>query len=56
MITKLQVEFETRTIGAMVLTIPVFHRLGFREIVNHYCPIGEQKKAAFRKYEDWFTS
>lgn len=37
-----EVEFETRTIGPLVLTTPVFQRLGFREIVNRYCPIAEQ--------------
>ena len=36
------VEFETRTIGLLVLTTPVLRRLGFREIVNRYCPIAEQ--------------
>jgi hypothetical protein len=36
------VEFETRTIGSLVLTTPVLRRLGFREIVNRYCPIAEQ--------------
>lgn len=36
------VEFETRTIGSLVLTTPVLRRLGFRGIVNHYCPIAEQ--------------
>lgn len=36
------VEFETRTIGPLVLTTPVLRRLGFREIVNHYCSIAEQ--------------
>ena len=37
-----EVEFETRTIGPLVLTTPVLCRLGFREIVNRYCPIAEQ--------------
>lgn len=37
-----EVEFETRTIGPLVLTTPVLQRLGFREIVNRYCPIAEQ--------------
>jgi hypothetical protein len=36
------VEFETRTIGPLVLTTPVLGYLGFREIVNHHCPIAEQ--------------
>ena len=43
MITQLhEVEFETRTIGPLVLTTPVFQRLRFRDIVNRYCPIAEQ--------------
>jgi hypothetical protein len=33
-----EVEFETRTIGPLVLTTPVLRRLNFRGIVNHYCP------------------
>jgi transposase len=37
-----EVEFETRTIGPLVLTTPVLHRLGLREIVNRHCPIAEQ--------------
>jgi transposase len=37
-----EVEFETRTIGPLVLTTPVLQRLGLREIVNHHCPIAEQ--------------
>jgi transposase len=37
-----EVEFETRTIGPLVLTTPVLQRLGFREIVNRYAPIAEQ--------------
>ena len=36
------VEFETRTIGPLVLTTPVLSNLGFREIVNRHCPIAEQ--------------
>ena len=36
------VEFETRTIGPLVLTSPVLGHLSFREIVNHHCPIAEQ--------------
>ena len=36
------VEFETRSIGPLVLTTPVFRRLGFCEIVNRICPIAEQ--------------
>jgi Domain of unknown function (DUF4277) len=43
MATQLQeVEFETRTIGPLVLTTPVLRRLGFREIVNRHCPIAAQ--------------
>ncbi len=37
-----EVEFETRTIGPLVLTTPVLRRLEFRGIVNRYCPIAEQ--------------
>jgi transposase len=37
-----KVEFETRTIGPLVLTTPVLRNLGFGEIVNRYCPIAEQ--------------
>jgi transposase len=37
-----EVEFETRTIGPLVLTAPVLQRLGFRGIVNRHCPIAEQ--------------
>ena len=37
-----EVEFETRTIGPLVLTTPVLRRLGFREMVNRHCPIAEQ--------------
>jgi transposase len=37
-----EVEFETRTIGPLVLTTPVLRRLEFREIVNRYCPVAEQ--------------
>lgn len=37
-----EVEFETRTIGPLVLTVPVLQHLGFREIVNRYCPIAGQ--------------
>lgn len=43
MIEKLSgVEFETRTIGPLVLTTPVLHTLGFSEIVDRHCPIAEQ--------------
>jgi transposase len=37
-----EVEFETRTIGPLVLTTPVLRRLGFREMVNRHCPIAAQ--------------
>ena len=37
-----EVECETRTIGPLVLTVPVLRRLGFREMVNRHCPIAEQ--------------
>jgi len=43
MLTNLNdVEFETRTIGPLVLTSPVLHKLGLREIVDRHCPIAEQ--------------
>jgi len=37
-----EVEFETRTIGPLVLTTPVLRRLGFREMVHRHGPIAEQ--------------
>lgn len=37
-----EVECETRTIGPLVLTVPVRRRLGFREMVNRHGPIAEQ--------------
>ena len=37
-----EVEFETRTIGPLVLTTPVLRRLDFRGIVHRGCPIAEQ--------------
>ena len=37
-----EVEFETRTIGPLVLTTPVLRRLDFRGIVHRYCPIAAQ--------------
>ncbi len=37
-----EVEFETRTIGPLVLTTPMLTNLGFGEIVNRHCPIAEQ--------------
>jgi transposase len=43
MITTLsEVEFETRTIGPLVLTTPFLRRLGLRETINRLCPIAEQ--------------
>src|SRR6266481_4965911 len=36
------VEFETRTIGPLVLTTPFLRRLGLREVVNQLCPVAEQ--------------
>ncbi len=36
------VEFETRTIGPLVLTTPFLRRLGLREIINRLCPVAEQ--------------
>ncbi len=35
-------EFETRTIGALVLTTPFLRRLGFAGIVDRLCPVSEQ--------------
>src|SRR2546428_10732217 len=40
--TLSDVEFETRTIGPLVLTTPCLHRLGLREIINRLCPVAEQ--------------
>ena len=37
-----EVECETRTMGPLVLTVPVLRRLGVREIVHRHCPIAEQ--------------
>jgi hypothetical protein len=37
-----EVECETRTIGPLVLTVPVLRRLGCREMVNRHGPIAEQ--------------
>jgi Domain of unknown function (DUF4277) len=37
-----EVAFETRTIGPLVLTVPVLRRLGCRESVNRHCPLAEQ--------------
>ncbi len=37
-----EVEFETRTIGPLVLTTPVLQQLGLREIVDRYCPLASQ--------------
>jgi len=43
MITTLsEVEFETRTIGPLVLTTPFLRRLGLRETMNRLCPVAEQ--------------
>ena len=35
-------EFETRTIGTLVLTTPFLRKLGLAEIVDRLCPVGEQ--------------
>jgi transposase len=40
--TLRDVEFETRTIGPLVLTTPFLWRLGLREIINRLCPMAEQ--------------
>jgi transposase len=37
-----EIEFETRTIGPLVLTRPVLQRLGVQEIIDHLCPVAEQ--------------
>ena len=37
-----EVECETRTMGPLVLTVPVLRRVGCREIVHRHCPIAEQ--------------
>lgn len=37
-----EIEFETRTIGPLVLTTPFLRGLGFADIVDRHCPIGEQ--------------
>lgn len=37
-----EVEFETRTVGPMVLTTPFLRNLGLAEIVDRVCPVGEQ--------------
>jgi len=36
------VEFETRTIGPLVLTTPVLRKLSLREIIDCHCPLAEQ--------------
>jgi len=36
------VEFETRTIGPLVLTTPVLRELGLAEIIDQFCPVAEQ--------------
>jgi len=36
------VEFETRTVGPLVLTTPFLRRLGFADIVDRHCPTAEQ--------------
>lgn len=36
------VEFETRTIGPLVLTTPFLRRLGLRDVINQLCPVAEQ--------------
>lgn len=43
MLTNLDdVEFETCTIGPLVLTTPVLRKLGLHKIVNQHCPVAEQ--------------
>ena len=36
------VEFETRTIGPLVLTTPVLRQLGLTEIIDRFCAVAEQ--------------
>jgi transposase len=36
------IEFETRTIGPLVLTTPVLRQLGLTGIIDRYCPVAEQ--------------
>mgnify|MGYP000508915624 CR=1 FL=1 len=36
------VEFETRTVGPLVLTTPFLRSLGLAEIVDRLCPVAEQ--------------
>ncbi len=40
--TLSDVEFETRTIGPLVLTTPFLRRLGLRETINQLCPVAAQ--------------
>jgi transposase len=40
--TLSDVEFETRTIGPLVLTTPFLRRLDLRAIINRLCPVAEQ--------------
>jgi transposase len=40
--TLRDIEFETRTIGPLVLTTPFLRRLGLRETINQLCPVAEQ--------------
>lgn len=40
--TLSEVEFETRTVGPLVLTTPFLRSLGFSEIVDRLCPVAEQ--------------
>ena len=40
--TLSEIEFETRTIGPLVLTTPFLRRLGVRETINRWCPVAEQ--------------
>ncbi len=37
-----EVEYETRTVGPLVLTTPFLRNLGLAEIVDRLCPVGEQ--------------
>jgi transposase len=39
---SVEVEFETRTVGPLVLTTPIFRNTGFSQIIDRICPVAEQ--------------
>jgi len=54
MITTLSaVEFETRTIGPLVLTTPFLRRLGLRETMNRLGPVAEQADLDHGLVAEW---